>query len=213
MKKLEQDELSFGLIELVIIIVIIGTLGFAGWFVWQKHSNQSSTNPSKIGWLTYRSTHSSAEFQYPANWKLTKGTSRDDKYAIESVTITGTNHFVIQYSLDKTNHTPMTTGTYNCPANFGTKVFYKLSSSLEITSYLSEGIQLISTGSIPNGYGYTHYPCNPGSNYVALPNDEYVTLYGDYVSGSLSYGAENTVDILKQPEVKLAVDILKSFKT
>jgi hypothetical protein len=85
MKKL--NNMGFSAVEALLILVVIGILGFTGWFVYhsqklatkdyssqssiQTSSTKKSTEPSDpyAGWKTYTSSFEKLTFKYPADWR------------------------------------------------------------------------------------------------------------------------------------------------
>lgn len=43
MRKLNQDQRGFGSIEILLLVVIVGALGFTGWYVWHSKQQADST--------------------------------------------------------------------------------------------------------------------------------------------------------------------------
>lgn len=223
MNKLARNERGFSVVELLLVLVVVMILGGAGWIVYKRQS--PTTQPTahttqispKTGWLMYKSTHSSVEFQYPASWKLEKRPIQSvDKYTLESLSMTGTNGFTISYNLNKTNHDPI---IYNaaCISPPTVTVVSHLSNKLAI-SYSSHNdvaydLWLGSVGSTIKGYGYATGQCRVrGIDYVSLPNDEYVSLDGAYLSSSSGQNnGVKTADFLNKPEIKDAIDVFKSL--
>ena len=218
-----NNEEGFSGVELLIVLVTVMLLGMTGWLVYRHHSSSSSSTTHhgqispKAGWFIYRSIHSSVEFQYPAAWKLAKNlVQSDDKYTLEDLSITGTNGFTLNFSLNKTNHNPV---IYNadCVAPPKITVLDSLNNKLVISystyNDIVNGLWLGSLGNTVKGYGYATGQCRErGVDYVSLPNDEYATLDGSYVSSNYSqYRNLKTSDFLNKPEVKNAIDVLRSF--
>lgn len=44
MKKIKNNQLGFGVIEIILIVVIVGLLGGLGWYVWKQKASTSNTN-------------------------------------------------------------------------------------------------------------------------------------------------------------------------
>jgi Tfp pilus assembly protein PilV len=79
MKRINENENGFTLIEPLLILLILGILGFAGWYVYSHHhAAKTSSTPTATsttlavnpytGWKTYRSTYENVSFKYPSNW-------------------------------------------------------------------------------------------------------------------------------------------------
>jgi len=231
MCKRKHDENGFSAIEALLILVIVVIVGFVGWYVVRAYNRnkeqQVSTQPTNTkdkqipaedGWLIYSSTHSTVEFQYPKNWNATTiPISSNDVDTLESVSITGTNNFVVQYSLKKTNHNTIIHNA-SCVLPPKVTVLSKLENNLAISysSYSGDfsDIWLGSTGDTISGYGFATGQCRVrGVDYISLPNDEYVEIDGSYVGSKDGLRSSfKTSDFLNQPEVKTTIDVLKSFR-
>ncbi len=221
MNKLNKNEKGFSALETILVFTVVMLLGVMGWQVY-KHEHKAIITQhvqvtKKTGWLIYKSSNSTAEFQYPANWKLAINSIQStDKYTLENLTISGPNNFKSDYSLSKTNHNPIIQNE-DCVAPPKITILENLNNNLAISysSYVDVPIQLWigSTGDLLKGNGYATSQCQVGGiDYVSMPNDEYIYLNGYYSSNdSLQNSKLKTTDYLNQPEVKTAIDILKSF--
>jgi len=96
MKKIKQNELGFGAVEVILVIVIVVLIGAVGWMVFKNHiktttplqskTTNCSTEPELTaecaaknspvqaqdpyaGWETYTSSTEKASFKYPSTWK------------------------------------------------------------------------------------------------------------------------------------------------
>jgi hypothetical protein len=227
MKKMKPDQHGSSVVELFLILGTVVIVGFVGWYAWHLRlaagghkERQLSTPPTvithqkiapKAGWSIYKSAHSSAEFRYPAGWKLSMNQiDSSNTYTLESLLISGTNSFTILFSLNKTNHNPV---VYNAACTVPPKVSVLTLSNKRAISYASynglvNDVWLGSTGNTPKGYGYATGQCrNRGVDYIALPNDEFILFDGSYVANNKFSSA----DFLKQPEVKTALAIFESL--
>jgi len=85
-----RNSLGFSAVEALLILVVVGILGFSGWFVYHsqkvanKDYNYSSSAASKTatvnpyaGWKQYCSDAGSACFKYPATWSASTSESED----------------------------------------------------------------------------------------------------------------------------------------
>ncbi len=80
-RKARQDKAGFSVVEALIIIIVIGVLGFMGWTVYHARNNThttvtSSTTPSADTTpLTqeYVDTNGNFSIKYPKSWKLAVG--------------------------------------------------------------------------------------------------------------------------------------------
>jgi len=91
---MKANQEGFSVVEIVLVLVVVGLIGAAGWFVWQSNNKTSNKSTDTIqststksetptpetakaknpyeGWLTYKSTlNSGLTFRYPPNWKFT----------------------------------------------------------------------------------------------------------------------------------------------
>lgn len=89
MGKLINNQVGFGTVEVILIIVIVALLGVIGWFVYDRSQNKTTsistttapTAPTKTnttipldetaGWLKYTSQNSKYILAIPDGWKLT----------------------------------------------------------------------------------------------------------------------------------------------
>jgi type II secretory pathway pseudopilin PulG len=90
---------GFSAVETILVLVIVGLLGFIGWYVWHnssaKNVNASMSKPVTAkntsdpyaGWQTYNDDH--VNFKYPADWQAGTGA---DKYAAVSVSATSPSY-------------------------------------------------------------------------------------------------------------------------
>jgi hypothetical protein len=88
-----KNEKGFGLVEIIIIIVILGVIGFGGWYVWQANNppqpqsktqtetpaqNQAEPKEEPVdpydGWKSYTFKYEKFSLKYPATYTVT-GTS------------------------------------------------------------------------------------------------------------------------------------------
>ncbi|HSX31139.1 MAG TPA: hypothetical protein VLE99_04440 [Candidatus Saccharimonadales bacterium] len=202
-------------LSVTLVIVVVGLLGFGGWYMW--HTSSPSQAVVKPGWRLYKSTHSTASFQYPANWKLTKNpVSTRDKLTLENATLLGPNNFTITYDLSKTYH-GVVVHNASCVAPPKVTTVAPLGKQLAISydgyNGVPNGIWLATTGKPPASYGYATGQCMvKGVDYVAMPNDQYISLAGSFAEGQDGeLGRLKAADFLNRPEVQTAVSIFKSF--
>lgn len=199
------------LFELVLIGIAVAVMVVAGTVWWRAANVQVSVQK---GWATYRSTHSSMQFQYPASWKLTVNAidSVQDPLSLESATLTGDHGFTLNMHLSKTDHN-VVVHTASCVLPPKVNVLTQLQNNLEASysSYSGNALDLwlASIGTPPAGYGYATGQCRPrGNDFAPLPNDLYATLIG-------SYNPDTSVpvaDFLARADTKTAVAIFKTFK-
>ena len=122
---MKKNQKGFSAIEGLLILLIVGIIGFAGWHVWQNRSVDSSQSPAHTtpsasntpkpdiyaGWNTYKSPTEGFSVKYPADWTIITGTSNSEgKYdsTLDAVGISGPNDFTIGYDIIK----PMS--PFNC---------------------------------------------------------------------------------------------------
>lgn len=81
---LKKNQRGFSVVEIIIAIVLVGLLSFAGWFVWNKnHESKKSSSagshattatptptpaPCPTGYTEYRNTTYGIKFCYPTTW-------------------------------------------------------------------------------------------------------------------------------------------------
>lgn len=88
---MKENQNGFSIVEVLLVFVIAGLLGAAGWFVYQRQNNTDSSQAIPAvsdEWLDYKSSTHAVSFQYPSNWKVltidnSKGTGWD---AVEGAT-------------------------------------------------------------------------------------------------------------------------------
>jgi hypothetical protein len=86
------------------VILVVAAVA-AGVFVW------FGSKPIKppAGWLTYKSSHSSLQFSYPADWKLaSRSQSGLGQYGLERVELYGLSGFEMAFDLETRHHSLMT---------------------------------------------------------------------------------------------------------
>jgi len=83
-----QNSKGFSVVEALLVIIVVGILGFTGWFVYhaknvanKNYNSQPTTQASKTnkdsqtadgpyaGWKTYSSSFEKLSFKYPSSWK------------------------------------------------------------------------------------------------------------------------------------------------
>lgn len=89
-----KSSLGFSALEALLILVIVGILGFTGWFVYHSqkvatkdynsHPSTATTTakPAKstgqyAGWKSYTTKYERLSFKYPSNWKLVDQSNTD----------------------------------------------------------------------------------------------------------------------------------------
>jgi len=83
MNKIRKNEQGFSALELILVILIIGILCVAGYFVYKNHKNTktsssvapyitktASTNNSTLGWKTFNWTYEGLSIKYPPTWNF-----------------------------------------------------------------------------------------------------------------------------------------------
>jgi hypothetical protein len=106
MKKVRHNSKGFGALELVVILVVVGLLGFGGWYVWNSKKGadkpSSATQPTNgdqkspdeqeapaEGWATYSNASPAFSFQHPVHWTVAKEESSN---TYVSITISSPNY-------------------------------------------------------------------------------------------------------------------------
>ena len=100
-----RDQSGFSAVEAILILVVVGIIGFTGWFVYKSQSDTSktlntagnstasttnkkspatSTAPTDeiATWTPYTSANSTFTFRIPDGWKLTAQTDADLVYGV-----------------------------------------------------------------------------------------------------------------------------------
>lgn len=96
MNRLKKNEQGFGVIEIILVLIIVILLGVVGWFVYKNHNkttnnattttSNTGTTPSKTtatstqstnnysGWPTYSSSVLGLNIKHPPGWTVNPGT-------------------------------------------------------------------------------------------------------------------------------------------
>lgn len=97
MGKIQHDQSGFGALEALLILVIVGILGFTGWYVYHARQNadrnlvaagtsqaQAPASPYD-GWKSFTLADEKLSFKYPSAWQLkdytNSGTGNQDYHA------------------------------------------------------------------------------------------------------------------------------------
>lgn len=98
MQKQKINQKGFGAVEAILILVIIGLIGFVGWFVYNSNNKATDTlknaaapavNNSQAGWLTFKQPKDpTTSFKYPRTWKLGTANGPDDGDGTKNVSVT-----------------------------------------------------------------------------------------------------------------------------
>lgn len=107
---MKNNQSGFSALESILILVLISTISFAGWYVWRakdatektldttNSAADKTTNQQKpdnyAGWQTATLSREKLSFKYPADWEL-KDTSYDNS---DLVVLTGPNNFTVDIS-------------------------------------------------------------------------------------------------------------------
>lgn len=77
---MKNNQKGFSTVELVLVLIIVGLVGFIGWYVWdtkkdtdnESSTTQTSTSTASNGNLskTYTDAKDGTKFSYPEDWKL-----------------------------------------------------------------------------------------------------------------------------------------------
>lgn len=85
-----SKQAGFSIVEMLLIVLIVGMVGFTGWYVWNSKQiadktnsqavsdSQASNTSSSQGWKTYSAKLGKFTIKYPSDWKLTDNRSNDD---------------------------------------------------------------------------------------------------------------------------------------
>lgn len=98
---MKPNEKGFSTVEALLLIVIVGIIGFAGWYVWHTRANSKSVNHSSSQTSNTKAPqHGSPEpglsaydddfisFSYPSDWKVEKQYSFTDTYGAYLINLT-----------------------------------------------------------------------------------------------------------------------------
>ena len=110
MKKYQK---GFSTIEVMISVLVLGLIAFAGWNVWQSKNNDSvkqSTvkSSSKVtktvdeyaGWKTYMTKYEKLSFKYPSSWTLDDQSDTNANVSTgDSIILTASNNFDIRLNI------------------------------------------------------------------------------------------------------------------
>lgn len=101
MAKLSRNNQGFSALETILLLVVVGVIGFLGWFVWQMNHNKKSTDTTKpkalqtnkpaaadpyAGWKQYCSTEAGYCLKYPSNWTVSEEDSNMPGYKNAAIT-------------------------------------------------------------------------------------------------------------------------------
>lgn len=134
---MNKNQRGFSTIEALLIIVVLGLIGFAGWFMWQKNNdNKTSDKQTKSsqkespketkktftvpeGYMTYTNEEFGFSFAYPQEWgKLSPPSDSNFGYSLMSKYIgdepLGTSRLQGWFGIDmaKTDSFTLSTGKY-----------------------------------------------------------------------------------------------------
>jgi hypothetical protein len=105
-----KGSIGFSVLAALLMLVIVGILGFTGWFVYHSQKtadksydsessthtdstkNQTTANDEYAGWKTYESTDKSLSFKYPGDWFIREDSSLKRIYiSTDSTAVTRDN--------------------------------------------------------------------------------------------------------------------------
>jgi len=133
---MKKNEKGFAALEAVLVVIILGILGFTGWFVLNAKqnadkslsSNTSATpviKPGKAnddayaGWKTYTLKNEKLTFKYPSNWNIQYESSSD---GIDNASFESADGFKFGVSAGTNSIAPPDSTSVDCnPNNYGTK--------------------------------------------------------------------------------------------
>jgi Tfp pilus assembly protein PilE len=110
-----NNQKGFAVVEVVLSVLLLAAIGFAGYFAYKDHQNKSTktasittvaskpttTTPASptAGWKTYTSSYEQASFKYPASWSLSSQPDQlADQTGVNDVTLTSPNGLTLNYS-------------------------------------------------------------------------------------------------------------------
>lgn len=95
---MKDRQSGFGVVEVIILVIILGLVGFGGWYVWQaqqkKDQGNTTTSQTKSsdpyeGWIIYSDTVGKFTIKYPGNWTFkTEASNQGEGYPTNSSTTT-----------------------------------------------------------------------------------------------------------------------------
>lgn len=110
MKKLQNNQRGIAHLAIVLVILAIGLVGFAGWYVWDSNKEASQTiddlpsgqqnNQEKLpeGYVEYRNQELGFRFAYPEEWgtaKIEPGWETQEKHSVSG------SDYLITFSANK----------------------------------------------------------------------------------------------------------------
>ena len=70
----KNNQKGFSIVEVLLLLVVIGAVGFVGWYVWSQKLNQpaqtNSQNKDKVNVISHTDTSGSFTFEYPETWDI-----------------------------------------------------------------------------------------------------------------------------------------------
>jgi prepilin-type N-terminal cleavage/methylation domain-containing protein len=234
-KKMKINQKGFSVVEILIVIVVVGLLGVAGWFVYghQKSTKQSSTTQAKsatsssketstsvdryAGWKTYKSSVEGFSFRYPADWELSNTLDARDTSTKESAALKASNNFTLSFDVYSPSDVAREFVCANCVFNGATK--------LETPNY-GKSLYLVVDSNVVNNqpfqtlsiseYGKRDEQALKGwPYYTSKTNPGYVVRWSGSYSRPGEAGEELLYstydDFIGKPEVKTAKQILESL--
>ncbi|MGD0283994.1 MAG: hypothetical protein ABSB12_00115 [Candidatus Saccharimonadales bacterium] len=203
MKKLRSNEYGFNIIELVLIIVIIALIGFAGWLVYKDHhksmtataittvNNEATSTPktsnnnvttSNVNWLTYVNSTVGFSIKYPQLIYADSGCTQSSNGS--GTTIGNVPTTVIQ---DGNNYYVITKTSYQMTLTWGANQTYNFTGCSPVPT-TANTIQLTG-GQISNGQKYIY----KADNFPFVVEE--VNSESDVTSALQSYWNDNTITI------------------
>jgi Tfp pilus assembly protein PilE len=199
---MKRNENGFSAVEVILLLVIVSLIGVVGFMVYKNHNKtsnstttasttKSSTTPTKAtpdpyaGWQSYSDSHVS--FKYPSGWQMGNG----DKYATVGLGVTSPNF----------TSTAFTTADNTAPV----ALFLQLSTNSS-TVYCSNdpckvtAVAPLSNAQLPNSVlALVNQTSGNGTNYSQYVVVSNATKVGDTTINALKAGSDG-IYLFGQPD-------------
>jgi hypothetical protein len=229
-----KNSMGFSAVEILLIIVVVGTLGFAGWFVYRSHTTAGKDNNSQqtthassakktsepadpyAGWESYTTTYDKLKFKYPADWQLSDTSNAGNSDVTPGqdwVRLTSNDSLEVSIILGTTDFdggSPNVRSLYSTPVSMlGGAYYLQFTSSSDTTA----GAVVTTSNSLPRTSSFPAAKnirlsqatlSNPAIQDMPAPFDLISVQHKD----ALSYPVSK---FLQDPNYKTAIAILESM--